>query len=955
MKPFILFFGLCCSGLIAQTQNATFSVYPTTFLETETITLTVSNINPAQWGIDDLYLWAWYFKNGTQEGDAPNNGTWDNSNELQKMTHNGDGSYSISFIPSVFFNDTNISQMGLLVKAKDGTGDKKTQDYLHYVGKVQISINTPSFSTVVVSSGGSLNISANMSTAGSTQVGDFNVFYNNTLITSGQGYPNYNYTLTNITQSGTLKIVGTPFGQSDSGDSSLEVIVAPSINVQSMPQALQDGIHYDPDDSSKATLILNAPEKDFVYVAGSFNNYNPTATYLMNKDPDSSYFWLELTNLIPQETYHYQYWVYDSDPVSDSPYVIKTADPYSTLVLSPFDDYYISDNSYPNIPAYPEGQDREVTLLQTAQAAYQWQIQNFQKPDQENLVIYEVLVRDFDENRTFQDLINRVNYFKELGINAIQLMPVMEFEGNESWGYNTAFHLALDKFYGTPDKLKELVDVFHQNGIAVILDLAINHAFGRAPGVRMWMTDSDNDGWGEPSSENPYFNSTPKHSYNVGSDFNHQQELTQTYTKRVIKHWIEEFKIDGFRWDLTKGFTQNCSSTDTGCTNSYQADRVAILKEYADYSWSLDADHYVIFEHLGEDIEEKEWADYRLDENKGIMLWGKMTDPYSQLAMGFGTNASISRMKSESRGFNGKRLIGYYESHDEERIMFKTINYGNSSQSSHNVSDLNIGLSRMSALGAVSLLIPGPKMIWHFGELGMENSIFTCSDGTYDNDGCKLDTKPQPQWVNNWLNQALRSQIYNDWNKIIELKKNNTVFRANSTISPYNNNNLLQRIYIWDDELLINELKNVIILANFDVVQQAVLADFPHTGTWYNLMNDGTINVSSTTQTITLDPGEYIIYGNQEASLSTKDNSLGNHIQLVENPAKEHILIDVGISSEYSLAWKLYNVSGVELKKGIHQKEKVLRINSPESSGLYFIVLHNPKSHQYTLVRVIIP
>ena len=52
--------------------------------------------------------------------------------------------------------------------------------------------------------------------------------------------------------------------------------------------------------------------------------------------------------------------------------------------------------------------------------------------------------------------------------------------------------------------------------------------------------------------------------------------LTKNYTKRVIKHWIEEFKIDGFRWDLTKGFTQECSSGDDSCTNSYRADRVAI-------------------------------------------------------------------------------------------------------------------------------------------------------------------------------------------------------------------------------------------------------------------------------------------------------------------------------------------------------------------------------------------
>ena len=133
--------------------------------------------------------------------------------------------------------------------------------------------------------------------------------------------------------------------------------------------------------------------------------------------------------------------------------------------------------TYPNLPPYPQGQEREVTVLQTGQTQYNWQVTNFNKPAKEDLVIYELLIRDFDADRNFQDIIDKIDYFKNLNINAIELMPIMEFEGNESWGYNTSFHMALDKFYGTQNKFKELVDVCHQNGIAVILDLAINHGF----------------------------------------------------------------------------------------------------------------------------------------------------------------------------------------------------------------------------------------------------------------------------------------------------------------------------------------------------------------------------------------------------------------------------------------------------------------------------------------------
>ena len=184
------------------------------------------------------------------------------------------------------------------------------------------------------------------------------------------------------------------------------------------------------------------------------------------------------------------------------------------------------------------------------------------------------------------------------------------------------------------------------------------------------------------------------HTYSVGSDFNHSSALTKKYSKRVVKHWIENFKIDGFRWDLTKGFTQNCTDTNSGCTDNYQADRVAILKEYADYSWSLDPDHYVIFEHLGGTQEQKEWADYRIDEGKGIMLWGKMTSPYNQLTMGFSSNSNINGMGHNSQNFIGKRLVGYSESHDEERLMYNNQQYG-ASNGSYDVTTLTTALERM--------------------------------------------------------------------------------------------------------------------------------------------------------------------------------------------------------------------------------------------------------------------
>lgn len=891
---------LFTSVIVAQQQNITYSISPAVFEEDETVTITINgnSVNEATWGVTNnaLYLWSWsYDLNFANLQDCPTNGQWTNSNETNKLTYNaGTDTYSISFISNDFYNRTNIGRIGFLVKAKDGTGDKKSQDILVDVGSFRVVLNNPSpNSTSIITSGGNLNIQAT-NTGGNA---NYILKSNGNTINTQNNISSYTFNHTNITQNQNYSLEVTLDGATIIRE--FKVLIDPGSNTGVMPVTYQDGITYLSD--TQAVLVLYASGKDFVYVAGSFNNWQPNLSHAMKRDPTrNNKFWITLSGLTPGQIETYQYWVVDKTPLANSPTLVKTADPYSTLVLSPFDDPWIPSASYPNIPEYPEGQEREVTVLQTGQTPYDWQVTDFEKPKKEDLVIYEVLVRDFDANRNYQDIIDRIDYFKNLNVNAIQLMPVMEYEGNESWGYNTSFHMALDKFYGTEDKLRELVDVCHQNGIAVILDLALNHAFGRNPMVRMWMNDPEGDGWGDPNSENPYFNTTPRHSYNVGSDFNHQSGWTKLYTKRVIKHWIEEFNIDGFRWDLTKGFTQNCTANDEGCTNAYQADRVAVLKEYADYSWSLDPNHYVIFEHLGTDNEEQEWANYRLNEGKGIMLWGKMTNEYNQLTMGYASDSNINRMGHVSRGFNAPRVVGYAESHDEERLMYKNLQFGNSA-GGYDVTNLNTALGRMSALGAVSLTIPGPKMIWHFGALGMENSIFTCENGVVNEPGgtdgdCKLATKPQPQWVENWLGNPNRNQIYNDWARLNQLKIDEDVFEGNYSIE---SGNLTPKIYIWDDAIPASSLKNVVILANFNVTAQNIVPNFPYTGTWYDLMDESgatSINVTNTAATINIPAGQFRIFGNQAATLSIDNPNLASDFRIYPNPTHHSFKINKDVS-----------------------------------------------------------
>jgi glycosidase len=870
-------------------------------------------------------------------------GNWGQDDGVGEMVNIFGSTWAITITPATYYNLTptqqeNVTQLGFVFRNANGTQEMKNNascdDFFAPVGAFQLDLTSPTEPVTFLNAGQSISVQAT-----TTLPADFNLKANGTSISTSSNTQNFSFNPT-VNATTFYELEATAGGETIVR--TFQAVVPPTVITQSIPPGVREGINYDPNDPTKATVALRAPNKDYIYVAGSFNGYAFNDSYVMRRDTaQNDLYWLELTGLTPGQIETYQYWLVDETPISGSPSLVKTADPFSTLVLSPFDDGGIPSASYPNMPAYPTGQEREVTVLQTGQTPYNWVVDNFTKPKKEDLVVYEVLIRDFDADRNYQDLIDRIDYFKNLNVNAIQLMPIMEYDGNESWGYNTGFHMALDKYYGTSDKFKEFVDLCHQNGIAVILDIALNHATGRNPLVRMWMNDPDDDGWGGPSSENPYFNTVPRHDYNVFNDFNHQSSLTQEYTRRVVEHWITEYKIDGFRWDLTKGFTQNCGpGSPAGCTDQFQPDRVQLLKEYADYSWSLDDTHYVIFEHLGGDNEEREWADYRIGEDKGIMLWGKMTSEYTDLVQGFPNN--INRATHQSRGFNAPRLMMYPESHDEERVMYETVEFGNNSNPAHNPRNLSVALTRMASMGAVSLTLPGPKMIWHFAELGMDDSIFTCSDGvTVNNPDCKLDTKPQPQWAENWLGDADRGALYDTWSKLINLKINEPVFEGDYVLEGATQS---VRVFIFDNSLPANSLRNVVILANFRTIDQNIIPDFPFTGTWYDLMDNSPVNITSTSNPILIPAGEFRIYGNAEASALSIDDQELTTFNLYPNPAQTSFKINLNVSNV-----EIYDITGKLVKafNGDFTRNDSFDI-SDINSGMYIVKIDNSNNQSLT-------
>lgn len=848
MKNLGLFLALfwCSISLWAQQQNAIFSINPLTFGENTQITVTVSGINPDNWGVTDLYIWAWYYSSPTSGAtDSPTNGTWQNSNESQKMTPNADGSFSFTFTPSVFYNATGIDRIGLLAKAKDGTGDKKTQDFVTEVGGYQVTLTEPTSTISILNPGETLSIGATASASS-----DFTLYLNGNVLNQQVNITQYNFDYVPqgasqflLEATDGLEIKSFEFGAYN----------LPQIEVAPLPSGLEDGINPDPADPTRATLVLYAPGKEFVHVIGDFNNWSVSDNYLMKKDAGRDRFWLELTNLTPQFNHLFQYLV---------EYTINIADPYSTLVLDGYgNDSFIDPFTYPDMPQYPEGQTEAITVLRTGDPEYTWEITDFVPEPRENLVIYELLVRDFDARHSFAAVEERLDYLEQLGINAIELMPVNEFDGNESWGYNPSFHMALDKYYGTADALKSLIDACHARGIAVILDVVYNHGTGQHPYMRMWNSCNGCTG-GVPDAENPFFNISATHSYSVFNDFNHQSTATRDYVNRTVRYWIEEFHIDGMRWDLTKGFTQNCDPGDYNCTNSPQDDRIEVLKGYADTQWAADPDFLVIFEHLGEIAEESQWANYRIDEGKGIMLWNKQTDPYNEATMGYhdGGKSNFSGASWKAKGFSQSSAISYMESHDEERLMYKNLNFGNSS-GAHNVKNLSTALKRMQTAGAFFFTIPGPKMIWQFGELGYDYSI--------DYNG-RVGNKPI-LWE--YADNPDRMAVYDQWSKLIALKSYEPIFNTENFNLDLSSATGLKKIQLSLNSAVPGKSNHVTVIGNFGMQSQDIYVTFQESGVWYEwLKNNLKFIVPETDQLITLAPGEFRIFGNEPTTLFPNDN-----------------------------------------------------------------------------------
>ena len=568
------------------------------------------------------------------------------------------------------------------------------------------------------------------------------------------------------------------------------------------PAGVSNGIYYG-EDGTSVTLCTYAASKTEaakrVFLLGDMTNWKLSKDYQLYKD--GNYFWITLTGLTPGQEYRFQYAVERADGVKK-----QICDLYSEKVLHP-DDKYEPKAANPTLTPYPKGTAASgyVTVVQPGKPQFEWSdaTLNFKRPRKENLIIYEVWVYDYTTTRTFKGLMDRLDYIQNLGVNAIELMPVTEFDGNVSWGYNPTLYFAVDKTYGSENDLKQLIDECHKRGIAVILDMVFNHTKGPNPMATLYP-------WGTDLQYNPWFNTNPPEGDNgYGEEWNHDFGPAHEMFTRAFQYWLKEYKVDGYRLDLSHGL---CGNTNNAVSN---------LKDYYVYGvQAASSGAYMILEHWGSG--QDQLISY------GMQCWTgeSISNAYCQTAMGW---------LKDGDGFEGANRAGYVsyaESHDEERMQYKAKQWGNGNLQTNEAARIG----RVPECVAFNVLLNGAHMLWQFEEIGYDFSI--------EQNG-RTGIKPNPE-KKGYFTEPARINAFTKCAQVITLRTQLMPNAFTGTPAVGIGSGYVLRTIQWGN--------NVFAAANFGVDgnQYCTLPS----GTWYDYLDGGKVASSS----YSLAPGELKVF-----------------------------------------------------------------------------------------------
>lgn len=528
-------------------------------------------------------------------------------------------------------------------------------------------------------------------------------------------------------------------------------------------------------------FTLYAPGKHYVTLLGDFNGWDPKAD-VMNLDPDGTW-WLK-KNLAPGR-HEYQYLVDGSR---------RLGDPYA------HDITWQDENGHEDYRA-----ENARAVLEVGAPPFAWQCNTVTRPPAGRLVVYEFHVQDFSLEQGFTGVMTCLDYVRDLGANAIEMLPVTEFPGGVSWGYNPAFHLAPESTFGTPAELKQLVDAAHARGLAVIGDLVLNHMDWNSALFQLYESDYDaspyfwlflGDNWGFP-------------------DLEQESPAFKEYAAEVIRHWLLEYRMDGVRYDATRWVGWH-GYNDWGAAWFAYAARQA------------DPHSIQIAEHLP--------SDPFLTRNTEMdMAWDS---EFRWRIRDMLNRASLDRegfervMDARRSGFDSNlQRLAYTESHDEERVWRDLAENGFAT---------NEILRRAEAAVVLTLTAPGPAMIYAGQEFG--------------------ESTRKILWLNplHWSNleQPEYARLFQSTRRLLHWRAQHPVWETEDIAflpTPEQ-----PEVAVYQRQ---NGPHTVWAAVNFGRAGAAVSFTPPQEGAWWDVLEDRALNVSTGAATrVELEPGQAVVW-----------------------------------------------------------------------------------------------
>ena len=537
-------------------------------------------------------------------------------------------------------------------------------------------------------------------------------------------------------------------------------------DVRAAPDGIFPGAHEYGD--GLVRWAIYAPGKQSISVIGDWNNWERNADPLFVTT--EGLWWTERT--LEPGRYAYKFWIDGQQELGD-PYATELAD--------------------------EAGGGQPAAVVNVGKTPYSWFDGGWAPPPWNDLVIYELHIGDFAAPFNFQSVIERLPYLQDLGINAIELMPVAEF-AFRGWGYNPGYFLCPETSYGTPDEFRLLVDMAHQHGIAIILDEVFAHTAHDHPFNQLY-----------PYDQSPWYGVSLGEQNQFGfPSLDHAKPATQNFLRDVQTWWLQEYHIDGFRYDYTLGIGYDAQNGVTRLVADARAVRpnAYLIAEQSPElpqmvaATKLNGAWHVRFNYMLKALlREGSYMDWDGDN------FAQLTEVLSPAAQGYDDQAA---------------MVNYLESHDETRVVFEVAS----------AEHLDEGAARYkSALGAICLFTaPGVPMILHGQEWG---------------EATTKTTEPNPlHWE--LLNDAGGSGLHAQYRRLIRLRRDRRPLRMAGFAVLASDNAAKTIVYArWDETD-----DQIVVALNFSPSEQTLMVPFPYAARWLDVLTDEVLEVDGPTSVV---------------------------------------------------------------------------------------------------------